>query len=426
MKHYTIDKLSNKMSFISAPLMGTETATVLVMVKTGSKYESRKESGLSHFLEHMFFKGTLKRPSAKALSIELDAVGGEYNAFTSKEYTGYYIKVASEKIEKALELVSDMLLNSQFPAEEIEREKGVIIEEINMYEDNPLMKIEDVFEECLYGDTPAGWDTAGTVANVKAFKRADFVKYFNSQYGVKSSSLIVAGKLPKNINKLSQKYFGLTPDNKWRDKIKVKESQKKPALKKVAKKTDQVTLSLGVRLGKISEREEFIVKLLAIVLGGSMSSRMFSEVRERRGLAYFVRTNSELYSDTAYLTTAAGIKRGHEEEAVSVILDEYKKMVAELVSEEELSRTKDMIKGRLAISLESSDDLANWYGRQTIYRKQYLSPDEYIKEIETISALDLKKMAKKIFVDNNLNLALIGSISSSLENRLKKVLTFNK
>ena len=425
MKHYSLDKLGNKMPFITAPLVGTETVTVLVMVKTGSKYESRKESGLSHFLEHMFFKGTSKRPSAKSLSIELDAIGGEYNAFTSKEYTGYFIKVASEKTEKALELVSDMLLNSQFEADEIEREKGVIVEEINMYEDNPLMKIEDVFEECLYGDTPAGWDTAGTVANVKAFKRADFVRYYTKQYGSKSSSLIVAGKLPKNIGKLAQKYFGVTPDNDWKDKVKVKESQKVAAFKKVAKKTDQVTLSIGVRLGKFNEKDEFVVKMLAIILGGSMSSRMFSEVRERRGLAYFVRTHSELYSDTGYLTTNAGIKLGHEEEAVKVIIEEYKRITNELVSTDELQRTKDMLKGRMAISLEASDDLASWYGRQTIYRKKYLSPEDYVAEIEKISAVTLRKMAQRIFTDANLNLALIGTVSPKLEANLKKALTFN-
>ena len=426
MKYYSIDKLSNKMSLITAPLVGTETVTVLVMVKTGSKYETRRESGLSHFLEHMFFKGTDKRSSAKLLSTELDAIGGEYNAFTSKEYTGYFIKVASEKTEKALELVSDMLLNSKFSAEEIEREKGVIVEEINMYEDNPLMKIEDVFEECLYGDTPAGWDTAGTVANVKAFKRDDFVKYFTKQYGTKSSTLIVAGKLPKNINKLAQKYFSTTHKNNWQDKVKVKEAQKVPTLKKVIKKTDQVTLSLGVRVGKFTEKDEFVIKMLAIILGGSMSSRMFSEVRERRGLAYFVRTNAEFYSDTGYLTTAAGIKRGHEEEAVSVIIDEYKKVVTELVPDEELRRTKDMIKGRMAIALEASDDLASWYGRQAIYRKEYLSPEDHLAIVEKISAGDLKKMAKRIFIDTNLNLALIGQISPKLENSLKKALTFNK
>lgn len=426
MNNYTIDKLSNKMPFIAAPLAGTETVTVLLMVKTGSKYENRQQSGLSHFLEHMFFKGTDKRPDAQTLSVELDSVGGEYNAFTSKEYTGYFVKVASEKTEKALELLSDMLINSKFEAGEIEKEKGVIIEELNMYEDNPMMKIEDVFEECLYGDTPAGWDTIGTAQNIRSFKRADFVKYFKSQYGAKSAYLIVAGKLPKNISKLSEKYFGILPDNKWKDKLKVKEDQKAPQLKKAMKKTDQVTLSLGVRLGKFTEKEEFIIKMLAIILGGSMSSRMFSEVREKRGLAYFVRTNSELYSDSGYLTTMAGIRRGYEEEAIKVIISEYKKISEEMISDTELVRTKDMLKGRLAISLESSDDLAGWYGRQAIYRKEYLRPQDYIKEIQNVTAEDLKKMAKKIFVDANLNLALIGPISASLEKRLKKALSFSK
>lgn len=424
MKYYSVNKLANKMPVILAPLMGTETITVLVMVKTGSKYESRKQSGLSHFLEHMFFKGTEKRPSAKALSIELDAVGGEYNAFTGKEYTGYYIKVASHKAEKALELVSDMLLNSKFESEEIEREKGVIVEEINMYEDNPLMKIEDVFESCLYGDTPAGWDTAGSVTNVQSFKRKDFVNYFKSQYGAKSSSLIIAGKMPKNINSLAKKYFSSLPINNWRDKVKVKDNQKNVNLKVVNKKTDQSTLSLGVRLGKISLKDEYVVKMLAIILGGSMSSRMFSEVRERRGLAYFVRTSTEFYSDSGYLTTTAGIKLGHEEEAVSVIINEYKNVIKESISEEELRRAKDMIKGRIAISLEASDDLANWYGHQTIYRQKYLSPNDFLNEIEKVSIKDLEKMAKKIFVDSNLNLALIGSVSVKLEKSLKNILSF--
>jgi len=246
MKSYNISNLDNKLTYISAPMTGTQTVTVLLVVRTGSKYENRKESGLSHFLEHMFFKGTIKRPTALILSSELDSIGGEYNAFTSKEYTGYWIKVSADKTAIALELVSDMLINSKFEAEEIEREKGAIVEELNMYEDNPLMKIEDMFEACLYGDTPAGWDTGGNIANVKSFKRADFIKYFERQYGAKSASLIVAGNLPKNTNILIKKYFSAFPKNAWKDKIKVKENQKSPAILLALKKTDQITLSLGV------------------------------------------------------------------------------------------------------------------------------------------------------------------------------------
>lgn len=416
--------LRNKMAYISAPLSGTETITALVVIKTGSKYESRRENGLSHFLEHMFFKGTIKRPTALALAAELDSVGGEYNAFTSKEYTGYWIKVSGDKTETALEIVSDMLLNSTFPAEEIEREKGVIVEEINMYEDNPLMKIEDVFETCLYGDTPAGWDVAGSVANVKSFKRQDFINYFTRQYGASSATLILSGNLPKNADTLVRKYFSTFAKNAWKDKVKVKENQKSPALLSVHKKTDQVTLALGLRTQAIGHKEEFIIKLLSIILGGSMSSRLFSEVRERRGLAYSVRTSTEFYSDSGYLTTTAGIKLGHEEEVVNIIVKEYKRISEELVPDEELKRAKDMIKGRLAISLEASDDLANWYGRQAILRKKYLSPADYISEIEKIKPADLKRVAKKIFIEKNLNLALIGPLTTKKEANLKKALKF--
>ena len=424
MKHYNINTLANKLAYISTPMTGTQTVTVLLMVRTGSKYESRKESGLSHFLEHMFFKGTLKRPTALALSSELDSIGGEYNAFTTKEYTGYWIKVSSEKTAIALELVSDMLLNSTFKAEEIEREKGAIVEELNMYEDNPLFKIEDMFEACLYGDTPAGWDTGGDIANVKSFKRADFIKYFERQYGTKSASLIVAGNLPKNTNNLVKKYFSAFPKNTWKDKVKVKENQKTPVVLLAHKKTDQITLSLGVRTVNIGHKDEFIVKLLAVILGGSMSSRLFSEIRERRGLAYLVRTGVESYSDVGYLTTTAGIKLGSEEEVIRLIIEAYKKVTTELVPEEELNRAKDMLRGRLAISLEASDDLANWYGRQAIYRKKYITPADYIEEISKVTSADMRRVAKKIFVEHNLNLALIGPVDSKKEVALKKALKF--
>lgn len=424
MKSYNINALDNKLNYISVPMSGTKTVTVLLVVKTGSKYESRQESGLSHFLEHMFFKGTIKRPTALALSSELDSIGGEYNAFTSKEYTGYWIKVSSEKTESALELVSDMLLNSKFEAEEIEREKGTIVEELNMYEDNPLMKIEDMFEACLYGDTPAGWDTGGNIKNVKSFKRADFIKYFKRQYGASSSTLIVAGSLPKNTNNLVKKYFSTFSKNNWQNKIKVKDYQKAPNILTAYKKTDQVTLSLGIRALPVGHKDEFIVKLLTVILGGSMSSRLFSEIRERRGLAYLVRTNVESYSDVGYLNTVAGIKLGSEEEVIKLIIEAYKKISKELVFEEELKRAKDMLRGRLAISLEASDDVANWYGRQAILRKEYVTPEDYINKLEKVSAEDLRKVAKKIFVEHNLNLAIIGPIDKKKEAALKKALKF--
>jgi predicted Zn-dependent peptidase len=192
---YQLKSLDNGLRLITAPMRGTKTATILIMVKTGSKYETRDNNGISHFLEHIFFKGTQKRPNTLALSGELDEIGGVYNAFTGKEYTGFWVKTGADKIGKAADIVSDMLLGSKFDAREIEREKGVIIEEMNMYLDNPMMRIEDVFETCLYGDQPAGWDTIGVKKNILKFKREDFLEYFHRQYDRRATFVCFAGDI---------------------------------------------------------------------------------------------------------------------------------------------------------------------------------------------------------------------------------------
>lgn len=424
MSTYHQKTLNNSLPVLTVPLSGTKTVTVLLMVRTGSKYESKKESGLSHFLEHLFFKGTERYPDAQTLASALDQFGAEYNAFTSKEYTGYWIKVAASKLEIALDLVSDMLLNSRFKTEDIEREKGVIVEELNMYEDNPLFKIDDLLEGCLYGDSPAGRDIGGTAENVKLFKRADFIRYFKRQYGASSSTLVVAGRLPKNYPDLVKKYFSAFPKNNWRDKTKVKEGQKKPQLLAKYKKTDQTTLSLAVRAFPVGHKDELVLKLMATILGGSMSSRLFSEIREQRGLAYSVRTSAEFYTDTGYLATTSGIRLGKEEEAITVILDNYKRFTTELVPDAELQRTKDMYKGRLAISLESSDSLANWYGSQAVMARPLKTPEEYLEKIEAVTASDLRRVARKIFKNEGLNLALIGPVNKAKLETFKKILKF--
>ncbi len=412
MNKYKKEILSNKIPLITVPISGAKTATVLVMVKTGSKYENRKNNGISHFLEHMFFKGTKKRPDTLALSSELDSLGGEYNAFTSKEYTGYWVKAGSEQVAKALDIVSDMLTNSLFLEEEIEREKGVIIEELNMYEDNPLMHIEDVFESCLYGDTPAGWETIGTKDNIRGFHKRDFVSYYNSQYGAASLKIVLAGQIKEKDRKLAVDIFSRIGRNSWRDKTAVKEKQKSSAILASFKKTDQLTMSLGVRSFPIGHKQEFQAKLLSVILGGSMSSRLFINLRERNGLAYYVRTMSEVYSDSGYLTTQAGIPADKAAAASKIILSEYKRLTEELVSEEELRRAKDLIKGRMLMQMESSDNIANWYARQLVSRQQILSPEDYLNRLEKISAKDLRATALEIFQEKNLNLAAIGPLSN--------------
>ena len=441
MKNYEIEKLKNGLKVIKIPMKGTSTVTLSVMVGTGSKYENRKNNGISHFLEHMFFKGTKNRPTALSLSSELDGMGAEYNAFTSKEYTGYWIKAGGEKIEKAIDVLSDMLLNLKLDEREIEREKGVIVEEMNMYQDNPAMLIEDVFENCLYGDTPAGWDVIGTKKNILDFIRKDFTDYLNSQYSIDNSFVFVAGDIEGNkskIKSLLNKHFSKETFSKrgkdFQEKKQVLENQNSPKVKLNYKKTDQAHLFLGCRAFDYDHKDKLVAKLISIILGGSMSSRLFINLRERNGLAYYVRTATEAYTDSGYLATRAGVPVDKLDKAISIILNEYKKIKKQLVKKEELNRTKDLLKGRLAIQLESSDNLADWYSRQmvllgTISRergknleKNILTPEEYVKKIRKISAQDIRRVSNEIFKNENLNMAVIGPFKNKNKfNRLVRL-----
>ncbi len=421
MNKYKKDVLSNKIPLFTVPIKGAKTATVLIMIKTGSRYENRHNNGISHFLEHLFFKGTTRRPNTLDLSSELDSLGGEYNAFTAKEYTGYWVKVIEEKLEQALDIISDMLLNSKFDPVEIEREKGVIIEELNMYQDNPLMHIEDVFESTLYGDTPAGWETIGTKKNIRNFKRADFIKYLKTQYGSRSIYAVLAGGIKERDKKAAVRMLSVFKNNQWQTRKKIINKQTRPQIKVVYKKIDQVNLSLGVRAFAVGHPDEFKIKLLAIILGGAMSSRLFIRLRERNGLAYYVRSSAEFYPDSGYFTSQAGVPINKTGEAIKIILEEYKRLTEELVEADELKRAKDLLRGRLLLQMEATDNLANWYGRQALLRHRILTPADFLKEIRKIKPIDLRQAAKKIFVNQGLNLALIGNVK---KNDFKDILHF--
>lgn len=411
---YNYTTLPSGLSLITIPLTGSQTTTVLAMIATGSKYETREQSGLSHFLEHMFFKGTTRRPNAHALSSELDKIGAEFNAFTGKEYTGYYVKVANDHLTTAIDVVSDMLQNPLLDAEEIQRESGVIIEEVNMYQDNPMWFIEDLYEELLYGDTPAGWSTIGTKDNIRAFTRADFVNYYQSQYVPTNSVVIIAGQIPADAATWVSQYFTDTNSAKAQSKLATLEAQNAPASKLHYKKTDQSHLSLGVRTFPHGHPDAPILKLISLALGGSMSSRLFINLRERNGLAYYVRTGGDSYTDTGYLTTQAGVPVDKLERAIQIIISEYQRLTTELISDEELTKLKGLIHGKLPISLEGSDDQAQWYANQAITIKQQASdqnpktPEQFLAAIDQVNAADIQRLAKEIFRTDNLNLAVIG------------------
>ena len=421
MNKYNHASLSNKSNLLVIPDAGAKTATALFIFKTGSRYESRQNNGISHFLEHMFFKGSQKYPNTLILSSALDALGCEFNAFTSKEYTGYYVKAAANKLGKVLDILGDMMLNPKLDSKEIEREKGVIIEELNMYQENPMMHIDDVLENCLYGDTPAGWGIVGTKDNINSFKRADFVSYYANQYGGDSASLILAGKVKEQFVSKGKNILKKLNKGNFQQQIGVIENQKKPQIRALYKNIDQTVMSLAVRTFPINDKEEISAKMLALILGGAMSSRLFISLRERKGLAYFIKTNTEFYSDTGYLTTQAGVPAERAEEAVSIILSEYRRLKTTLVGKEELQKIKDIMEGHIMMQMEASDNLANWYGRQAIFRPKVMTPNDFLVLVNKITARDLQETACRIFVSSSLNLALIGKVKNRNFSEILKI-----
>ncbi|MDD2753206.1 MAG: pitrilysin family protein [Candidatus Portnoybacteria bacterium] len=400
--------LPNGLRLITAPMAGSQSTTVLVFFAAGSKYESKENNGISHFLEHMFFKGTKKRPTTLALSEYLDRVGGEFNAFTSQEMTGYYAKVAPEYADMALDWVSDILLNSKFDAKEIDKERGVITEEINMSLDNPMRYLGDLWEELLYGDQPAGWQIIGTKENISKMARTQFVDYFNTHYRTKNAVVCLAGKIDKDMEKKVLKYFGGLKKGEGQTKSAVREAQSKPEVMVYHKATDQTHLRLGVRAYDMFHKDRYALMVLAAILGGMMSSRLFISVREKRGLAYYVRSAAENYTDCGYFVTQAGVANEKAEEAIEAILTEYKKIRDIKVGAAEIKKAKEWLQGSLRLGLETSDEMASWVGLQELLRKGVLTPEQIFSKIKAVSQSDLARVAKDIFRPEKLNLALIG------------------
>ena len=407
--NYKKTTLPNGLRILTVPMKNTETATVVVMVGVGSRYETEREAGISHFLEHMMFKGTEKRPNTLAISEELDSIGGEFNAFTFKDKTGYYAKVDAKHINIAMDVVSDIYLNSKIEKEEIEREKGTIIQELNMYEDTPLMSIEDLFEKLLHGENHLGREIIGYKKTIASFKREDFIDYKNRFYVANDTVVCVAGKFnEKEAIKNIKKYFSEMPKGKKPGFDKVSEKQTKPQLKIKYKKTDQTHLILGNRTFDYNHKDRFALGVMAVILGGNMSSRLFTEIRERRGLAYRVRTGTEGYSDCGYIATQIGVEHKNLEITVKTVLGEYKKIATKKVSKKELQNAKDYIKGKSVMGFESSDEVAMFFIDQEVKKKKIMTLPEIFKKIDAVAENDILRVAKDVFKNNKLNLAVIG------------------
>jgi predicted Zn-dependent peptidase len=415
--------LDNGLRVITVPMKDNPTVTVLVLVEAGSKYETKKINGLSHFLEHMCFKGTIKRLKAIDISKELDALGSQYNAFTAQEYTGYYAKSDAKHFKQIFDVVSDIYLNSTFPEAEMQKEKGVIIEEINMYEDMPNRHVQDLIMQLLYGNQPAGWNIAGEKKNILKMKRSDFIKYKKMHYLPEATTIVVAGKVnEKEVMKEINKIFGKISRGKKAKKLKVKEKQAKPQVLINFKKTDQTHFVLGIRSCDLFDKKNAVLSVLAGILGGGMSSRLFQKLREEMGVGYYVRAYNDPYTDHGFLQISAGVDNKRIEEVVGAVLLECKKLKTQKISSEELNKVKEFLIGNMKLSLESSDDIASFYGLQELLKREIKKSEEKAKEIKKVTVNQIQILANDIFRNNKLNLALIGPFKD--KSKFSKILKF--
>src|SRR3990167_4581456 len=400
---------SNGLRAIVAPMKDTQAITLWVLFGTGSKYETKRINGISHFLEHLFFKGTKSRPEAGQVNRELDRLGAESNAFTSKEYTGYYVKAAAKHFDTALDIVSDILIKPLFKKEEIEKERGVILQEISMYEDDPRRQAAEIFEELLYGDQPAGWDTAGYPGTVKNIAREDIVKYKESHYLTSNAVVTVAGNIePGAAFHKVEKAFSKMPRGNKLQKSKVKEKQSRPQVKFKKKDVDQTHIRLGVRSYDMFDERRYALTVLQTILGGNWSSRLFMELREKLGLTYYVRAFQEQYTDTGYLMAAAGVPHEKLPETARKIVEILRLFRTKGVSEKEIKFAKEYIRGSMALAFESTDEVATFLASQELFYKKILTPPEVLAKIERVQRDDIMKIARDIFRPEKVNLAAIG------------------
>jgi predicted Zn-dependent peptidase len=401
------DTLDNGLRVLTADLPYAQSVAVLVSIAAGSRYETAGSGGIAHFSEHMFFKGTEKRPSAREIAGAIDAIGGEFNAFTGKESTTYYVKCAAEHRDVALDVLVDMLRNARFDPEEIEREKGVIVEEMNMYYDTPRDYIGGVYEQLLWGDQPLGRDIIGTKETIRDATRETFMGYLDRWYKPSRMVLGVAGRIGDGLLEQAQQLLGDLEDGDTGEPERTA-PYANGRVRVETKQSEQAHVSLGVPSIPLDHPDRWPLHLLATALGGGMSSRLFTEVRERRGLAYYVFGLNHSYTDAGTLYSQAGVDIARIDDAVSTIAAELRKIAAEPLPPEELEKARAFAKGRFVLQLESPQGLMMFGLRKEVLERRLPDPDEVLSGIDAVSSEDVARVASELITNNRFRLAVVG------------------
>jgi len=409
MYKYSVHKFFNGLRVLLVPSKESLSFEIKVFVNTGSDFETKRINGISHFLEHLCFKGTKKRPSNLEITKLLDSVGASYNAYTSREVTSYYAETFKDHKDLAMDIVSDIYLNSIFPQEEIEKERGVILEEMSMEKDLPPRYIWDLWYKLLYGDQVAGWSILGREEVIKKLKREDFLNYSQSQYRSQSTLIAISGNFSKNqtLNSL-KKYFKDIRKGKRQKKVIVKEKQTKPQVLLEYKKTDQTHLILGVRTFNMFDKRRYALAVLDTIFDGGMSGYLWQLVREKLGAAYYISTIGTSYTDRGYWGIKGGIDNERVELVLEEILKEWSKLKKEYLTLANLKKAKDYLKGKIALAVENVHSVASDYAYDLLFKNKIETHKEYLEKINKVTLRDLEKVSHQLLKPEKLNLAIIG------------------
>ena len=401
--------LQNGLRYLILPRSSVRTVAMVVFVKTGVEYETKRINGVSHLLEHMLFKGTDKRPHPRLVSEELDAIGATSNAYTGREITAYWGKSTKDKFQKMFELLADIYMNSRLDAGELEKEKGVVIEEINMCEDTPVRRVHDLYAELLFGNQPAGWDIAGSKESVRRISREDISSYRDKHYVAPNTVVAIAGGISKSkAETLIKKYFNSLSKRSGGARKSVKVRQLKPKCLLKYKASDQDHLILGVRTWSMFDKRRYILEVIGEILAGGSSSRLYHRLRNELGAAYYIHSNVDLGIDYGTLSVSCGADHKKTRVVLKSILREYEDLSSVPVSDRELSRAKNHLIGEMMTGLETPLDEAEYFGMSELLRKRIISPEETMRKIREVTAKDILQVAKEIFIARHLNLAVIG------------------
>lgn len=407
---------------ILVPKKETQAITFEVIYKVGSRQENLSNNGVSHFVEHLMFKGTPKRPNTIDISKELDGIGADYNAFTGKEHTGYYITADASHLPLAMDMLSDMLHNSKFDTKEMDRERGVIVEEINMYEDNPSFYVEEIFEDLLFTGSTLGKPIAGPREVIKSISRQNLYNYYKKNYFHGNTVIGVAGNFSEaKIQTLLKKYFPVS-QKQSRNKIKKVANfvQKQPKIKLVNRDLEQVQLILGFRSMPSTDKRFMALQLLGNILGGTMSSRLFLHIRERMGLCYFIKAEIGGYEDISSFTVHSGLNKDKIYEALTMIKEELDRIKKDGITADELQKAKDNIRGRLILRLESPTNYLNFLASQELWNQKIKDRQSTLAELDKITVSQINALAKETIDWTKSNLAIIGPFDSA--NKFLKIL----